>query len=151
MIKTSLEHLPKAKQKQIFQIVEIIKEAAVPEKIIVTSYIQQTHLTVYGGVIRRLIFYVTKLNQILHTFMIGRQPTDLSNFHYSCPGNIHRILEPVQVIKLEQGHIQADMGRAYPIVIQDSCIKTGQFPHLFHTCTCGFQAALLFSNFSMSS
>ncbi|QEC69318.1 HEPN domain-containing protein [Panacibacter ginsenosidivorans] len=33
-MKTSLEHLPKTKQEQILQIVEIIKEVAVPEKII---------------------------------------------------------------------------------------------------------------------
>lgn len=33
-MKTSLDHLPENKQQQIFQIVEIIKEVAVPEKII---------------------------------------------------------------------------------------------------------------------
>ena len=42
---------------------------------------QQKHFATYGWIIRRLISYVAKLNQILHTLMIGRQSADLSHFH----------------------------------------------------------------------
>ena len=83
--------------------------------------------------------------------MIGIFRADLRKFHNLTSGNRQRIFKPVDVPKLEDGHIDTDMRRIEPVILTYPVEKTGQMPDVIH----GFGDLVftfwLLSSFSMSS
>ena len=64
--------------------------------------------------------------------MVGGLGTDLADAHYLVSRDADRVQKAVDVPELEQGDVQADVGRVEAPVLDDAVEKTGEVFDVVH-------------------
>ena len=107
---------------------------------------KQNNLTTPRRIERWRVGDEPELSQIFNALMIRRQAIYFGILHNQDPGYIDWILKAIEIVKLEECHIQADMSWSNPITFPYCQIKPCQLLHFFH-----YYITSLFNNFAISS